>query len=127
MRRANGSARSFTMNGKQLAGIAAGMMAIAVSVQGQQYNSYNNNYNAPEEAQTSPPNDDHHWDHWHLFHANELSLDLFGVGTLHSSDFHNGARARHDLRFGGGAGLNYFITKCIGIGGDFYSVSFHHS
>lgn len=115
------------MKMKQLAGIAAGIgiIGIALSVQAQQ----NNTYSAPEQAQTAPPDEDHwhNWDHEHLYHACEMSVDLYGVGFLHSSDFNNGARARHNLRYGGGAGLNIFFTRFIGIGGDATAITFHHS
>lgn len=116
------------MKGKYIAGIVAGMAGLALSVQAQTYNTQNNTYNAPEQEQTAPPNHDH-WHQWdqdreHMYHAGEFSIDLFGVGYLHSSDFNNGARARHNLRFGGGAGVNFFFTKNIGIGGDFGATSF---
>jgi hypothetical protein len=115
----------FKMKMKQMAGIAAvasGILGIAVSTQGQQYNTYN----APEQAQTAPPKGDH-WDHEHLYHAGEMSVDLYGVGLLHESDFDNGERARHDLSWGGGAGINFFFTRYIGIGGDADAITFHHS
>jgi hypothetical protein len=120
------------MNGKYLAGIVAGIAGMALSVQAQTYNTQNNTYNAPEQAQTAPPEQDH-WHYWHdldrehLYHDCELSIDLFGVGYLHSHDFNNGALARHNLKFGGGAGVNFFLTKCLGIGGDFGSTTFKHS
>ncbi|HEY1790282.1 MAG TPA: hypothetical protein VGJ73_19205 [Verrucomicrobiae bacterium] len=107
------------MKGKQLVGIAAGIAGMAFSIHAQ-------NYNAPEQAQPAPSED--HWDHYgHLYHAQEVSVDMYGVGLLHSSDFNNGVRARHDLKFGGGAGLNLFFTRFLGIGGDFTAISFHHS
>lgn len=107
------------MRGKQLAGIAAGIAGMALAVSAQ-------NYNAPEQAQPAPSEGD--WDHYgHLYHAQEASVDLYGVGLLHSSDFNNGYRARHDLKFGGGAGLNLFFTRFLGIGGDFDSITFKHS
>lgn len=105
---------------KQLAGIAAGIAGLVLSVHAQ-------NYNAPEDEQAGPPDDDH-WHHWdHLYHAQEMSVDLYGVGLLHESDFDNGVRARHDLRYGGGAGLNFFFTRFIGVGADADAITFHHS
>jgi hypothetical protein len=79
-------------------------------------------YTAPEQARTAPPPDDEN-----LYHACELSVDGYGVAALHEYDFNNGARARHDLRWGGGAGVNYFFTRFVGIGGDAYAISTHHS
>lgn len=118
--------------GKYIAGLAAGMVGFAISVQAQTYNTTQNTYNAPEQTQTAPPDQDH-WHHWydedreHMYHACELSVDVFGVGYLHSHDFNNGVNARHDLKFGGGAGVNFFFTKCIGIGGDFGATTFKHN
>ena len=110
-----------------ISGIIAGIAGLALSVNAQTYIAQNN-YNAPEQAQTAPPEQDnwHHWDHDHLYHACELSVDMFGVGYLNSHDFNNGYVARHNLRFGGGAGVNYFLTRCLGIGGDFGSITFKH-
>lgn len=110
------------MKRKQLAAIVAGIAGMALCVHAQ-------NYNAPEDAQTAPPDDDHwhHWDHEHLYHAGEMSLDMYGVGLLHESDFNDGARARHNLRYGGGAGVNFFFTRFIGIGADADAITFHHS
>ncbi len=117
------------MREKYVAGIIAGIAGLALSVHAQTYNTTTqNNYNAPEQAQTAPPNQ--HWydqDREHMFHAGEFSVDLFGVGYLHASDFNNGARARHNLKFGGGAGVNFFLTKYLGVGGDFGSVTFRNS
>jgi hypothetical protein len=85
----------------------------------------NPTYTTPEEAQTTPqPAPD---DRWHLYHPCELSVDGFGMASLHEYDFNNGVRARRDLRWGGGAGINFFFTKYIGVGGDAYAVSTHHS
>lgn len=110
------------MNGKRLAGIMTVIAGMVLSVHAQ-------NYNASEDAQQTPPDQDgwHHWDHEHLYHDTELSVDMFGVGILHSYDFNNGVRARHDLRFGAGAGVNVFFTRYIGVGGDFTAISFRHS
>jgi hypothetical protein len=58
-----------------------------------------------------------------LYRANEVSVDVFGTGSLgkytieHLSNDH----VRHDLRLGVGAGVNYFFTRNLGIGGDAYS------
>ncbi|HEX3628533.1 MAG TPA: hypothetical protein VH280_24250 [Verrucomicrobiae bacterium] len=100
----------------------AGIAGIAFACQAEQYNTYN----APERAQTEPSDDT--WDHFgHTYHGDQLSIDLYGVGLLHSSDFNNGDRARHNLRWGGGAGLNFFFTRYIGVGGDACAITFHHS
>jgi hypothetical protein len=117
---------------RKWAGIVAGIAGLTLSIQAQtetqtQTQTQTPTYNTPEQAQTSPPPNDH-WEHYgHLYHGDEFSVDLFGVGTLHSSYFENGAEARHNLQFGGGAGANYFLTRHLGIGGDFFSLSFHRS
>lgn len=112
------------MRMKQMAGIVA-----AVAVMGIPFSSQCQQYNTPEQAQAAPPEEDHwhHWDYHHLYHPAELSVDLYGVGLLHESDFNNGARARRNLRWGGGAGVNLFFTQYIGIGADADAISFHHS
>jgi len=54
-----------------------------------------------------------------LFTASELSLDLFGsyvAGEEHLNDLFK-TNIKHGT-WGGGVGLNYFITREIGIGGD---------
>ena len=54
-----------------------------------------------------------------LYTANELSLDLFGsyvAAERHFTDLFD-TNIRHGT-WGGGVGLNYFITREIGLGGD---------
>jgi len=63
-------------------------------------------------------------DHWtytsaNLYTANELSLDLFGsylAGQRKIEDLFK-TNIRHGF-WGGGVGLNYFLTRNIGVGGD---------
>ncbi len=85
-------------------------------------------YTAPETAQTAPPPPatEPYWDGVR-YHPCELSFDLFGAGMLHEYDFNNGFRAKKNLRWGGGAGVNYFFTRFVGIGGDAYAISWSHS
>lgn len=45
------------------------------------------------------------------FLAGEWNLDLYGTGTLA-----NESRSKDDLVFGGGLGLNYWITRGFGLG-----------
>jgi hypothetical protein len=54
-----------------------------------------------------------------LFTANELSLDMFGSYEAHEEKMDDlfKTNIRHGT-WGGGVGLNYFITREIGIGGD---------
>ena len=62
-------------------------------------------------------------DQVNYYRAGELSLDGFGSASLgeHTINHLSGNRVRENTRFGAGAGINYFITRNIGIGGDAYS------
>src|SRR5438105_7466847 len=72
-------------------------------------------------------NDPHTWwgNHWAYnaadrYTANELSLDMFGsylAGEKGLENLFDHSIRRHGT-WGGGAGLNYFFTREIGIGGD---------
>ena len=57
------------------------------------------------------------------YRCNELSVDAFGSGSIgeYTINHLSGNRVRENTRFGAGAGVNYFITRNIGIGGDAYS------
>jgi len=57
------------------------------------------------------------------YRSSELSVDAFGTGSLgeYTLQHLSGPRVRQDVRFGVGAGINYFITRNIGIGADAYS------
>ena len=64
-----------------------------------------------------------------FYKASELSLDLFGTGSIGQSTINNlsGDRVEEDVRLGLGAGLNYFFTRHIGLGGEAYSENAGHS
>jgi hypothetical protein len=57
------------------------------------------------------------------YRSSELSVDAFGSGSLgeYTINHLSSDRVRHNTRFGVGAGINYFITRNIGIGADAYS------
>lgn len=57
-----------------------------------------------------------------LYRAQEFSVDLFGTGAIdqRTIDHFSGNRVKHNGVLGGGAGINYFFTRYIGIGGDAY-------
>jgi hypothetical protein len=76
----------------------------------------------PESAQNTPPASDDR-----LYHACEFSVDAFGVGILDEYNLTHGELAEKNFRWGGGAGANFFLTRYIGIGGDFYSRSWKGS
>jgi len=58
-----------------------------------------------------------------LYRANELSLDLFGLGSIDQTTINDltGVTAKRDSRIGAGAGVNYFFTRNIGLGADAYT------
>src|SRR5580692_5981892 len=64
-----------------------------------------------------------------LYHANELSLDAFGVDALgtHTIDHLSESRVRHDSRLGAGLGVNYFLLRYVGIGADAWSLNTAHN
>jgi hypothetical protein len=57
------------------------------------------------------------------YRCNELSLDGFGTASLgeYTIDHLSSDRVRQNTEFGAGAGVNYFITRNIGIGAEAYS------
>jgi hypothetical protein len=57
------------------------------------------------------------------YRSSELSVDGFGTGSLgeYTLQHLSSDRVRQDVRFGVGAGINYFFTRNIGIGADAYS------
>lgn len=63
------------------------------------------------------------YDHSDLYRASELSLDLFGSASIGRSTIKHWSkdRVRNNARLGAGMGINYFITRNVGIGGDVYS------
>jgi len=58
-----------------------------------------------------------------FYRADELSIDAFGSGSIgeQTIDHISGDRIQKNGRAGAGAGVNYFFTRYIGIGGDAYS------
>jgi hypothetical protein len=69
----------------------------------------------------------HDWSLWdrspELYRSQELSVDLFGVGTLGESTIEHlsAHRFNRDSNWGAGAGMNYFFCRNLGIGGDAFS------
>lgn len=58
-----------------------------------------------------------------LFRENEFSLDAFGSVSVGQQIIDNisGNRVEDDGRLGAGLGLNYFLTRHIGVGADAYT------
>jgi len=57
------------------------------------------------------------------YRANELSLDGFGTASVGSYTINNPSsrRVRQNGQLGAGAGINYFVTRYVGVGGEMYS------
>lgn len=64
-----------------------------------------------------------------LFRANEFSLDMFGSVSVGQQTINHisGEHVRDDGKLGAGIGLNYFLTRNIGIGGDAYTENTAHN
>jgi hypothetical protein len=64
-----------------------------------------------------------HYDQGDYYRSSELSLDGFGTASLgsYTIDHPSNNRIRQNTEFGAGAGVNYFITRYIGIGAEAYS------
>ena len=62
------------------------------------------------------------------YRAKELSLDLFGTGSISQSTVNNlGSVTTEDVRLGAGTGVNYFFHRNIGVGGEAYTENTDHS
>jgi len=63
------------------------------------------------------------YDQGDYYRSSELSVDAFGTASLGEWTLNHlsNARVRHNARLGVGAGVNYFITRNIGIGAEAYS------
>lgn len=64
-----------------------------------------------------------------LYPTHESSLDLFGSAAVgqQSLDHLSGLKVNRDFRLGAGAGLNYFLTRYLGLGVDAYTENTSHS
>ena len=64
-----------------------------------------------------------HYDQDSLYRCNELSLDGFGLGSVgnYTLEHPSQQRVRQNSRGGAGAGVNYFFTRYVGVGGEVYS------
>ncbi len=58
-----------------------------------------------------------------LYREHEFSIDAFGSGSINQETIDNlsGNRVKQDARLGAGGGVNLFLSRYIGIGGDAYS------
>jgi hypothetical protein len=58
-----------------------------------------------------------------FYRAQEVSVDLFGTGSINQQTFNHfsGDRVQQNGRLGAGAGLNYFFTRFIGLSGEAYT------
>ena len=81
---------------------------------------------SPSMLSTDKENNNDRDRHGHLdelYRCNELSVDAFGTASLgrYTIEHWSSSRARHNTEFGAGVGLNYFLTRNLGIGADVYS------
>lgn len=69
----------------------------------------------------------HHWSLWdrtpELYRNQELSVDVFGLGTLGESTIEHMSydRFKRDSNWGAGVGVNYFFCRNFGVGGEAFS------
>ena len=65
----------------------------------------------------------HQGDCCDLYRANEISIDLFGSGSIGKYTINNPSttRIRDNGQLGAGAGLSYFFTRNLGVGVEAYS------
>jgi len=63
------------------------------------------------------------WDSSQFYRPNELSIDLFGSGSIgqQTIDSFSGSRVTEDVRLGAGVGINCFFTRHFGLGGEAYT------
>jgi len=63
------------------------------------------------------------YDQVDYYRGNELSLDGFGMGSVgnYTLEHPSNQRIRQNSQGGAGAGINYFITKYVGVGAEAYS------
>jgi hypothetical protein len=64
-----------------------------------------------------------HYDQGEYYRASELSMDVFGTASIgkYTINHLSNSRIRQNTKLGAGLGLNYFITRNIGIGAEAYS------
>lgn len=64
-----------------------------------------------------------------IYRAYEMNLDAFGFGTVdeHTIDHFSAHRVHRDAQIGLGAGLEFFLNKWVGLEGEGYSESTHHT
>lgn len=64
-----------------------------------------------------------------LYRAQEVSLDLFGTGSINEQTFNHlsGDRLQHNGQLGAGAGVNYFFTRFIGLSGEAFAENTQHN
>lgn len=77
--------------------------------------AFGENHLGNDQSQPHAPQD--------TYRACELSLDVFGSGSIgkYTINHLSGARIKQDGELGAGVGLTYFITRNFGIGAEAYS------
>jgi hypothetical protein len=84
---------------------------------------------APLQAQTYENSSRYPDDPDLLYHAKELTADIFGSASLPGRTLRHLSvdRIEDTARLGAGAGLNYFFSRHIGVGVDAYTENTEHS
>jgi len=105
--------------------VAGAILATSTSLRAADTNS-TSELSTPQpslEAGAASNDQDSHYHQGDYYRPDELSMDAFGTASLgrYTIDHPSDARVRQNTQLGAGAGLNYFITRNIGIGVDAYS------
>jgi hypothetical protein len=64
-----------------------------------------------------------------FYRSQEISVDVFGSGSIGQQTINHitGQKIEHDGRLGAGAGVNLFLNRYVGIGGDAYTENTAHN
>ncbi len=76
---------------------------------------------AAHAADSMTIDNDNHTVDYPLYQPQELSIDLFGSGSINQESIEHisGDKIRHHALFGGGGGVTYYFLRYLGVGGDF--------
>ena len=64
---------------------------------------------------------------WRQYKANDLSVGLFGTGTVGEKSLHSTREIERDGRLGAGVGVSYFFTRYVGLESYAYTESTGHN
>ena len=106
--------------------LAAGViLAAGTSLRAADFDSTNTTTTTQSTVTTPAPNYDQGMTNKMvpIYQCNEVSLDAFGMGSVgnYTLAHPSNDRIRNDSQGGAGVGLNYFVTRFLGIGAEAYS------